>query len=203
MAASPPHINVYAPLPQTVAPGGNINLHPNNWQWVHCLTLPLETLIIQQFSSKPYKWIRYAIGVVVGAEGTLCASPHISNIVDCDSALPTESTNIYYHIGDENRHRVFPVHPTIVRTEATSSLHTFWRDHFHQEVATRDGRQCVLTGLRDMSVCEATHIIPYSKGNSVCYSYVQFSSLTLALTIAITLVHFNIYSALQSRSHWR
>jgi hypothetical protein len=198
MATSPPHINVYASLPRTVAPDGNLSLHPNNWQWVHCLTLPLETLNTQQFSSRPYKWIQYAIGVVVGAEGTLCASPHSSSVVDYNTDLPTESINLYYHTADEERHRVFPVHPTIVRTKVTSSVHTFQRDHFHEEVAVRDSRKCVLTGLNE-AFCEATHLIPHSKGNSVCYSYIQFSSLT----IAITLVHFNIHSASQSRSHWR
>ena len=57
-----------------VALGNDLNVDPSNWHWVHCLTLPVETLKTLSFSQRPYKWIRYAIGVVVGAEGHLSFS---------------------------------------------------------------------------------------------------------------------------------
>jgi hypothetical protein len=180
MAASPPQINVYASLPQTVVPDGNLNLHPDNWQWVHCLTLPLETLNTRQFSPRPFKWIRYAIGVIVGAEGALCASPHSSDVVDYNAVIPSHSINLYYHTGDEERHRVYPVDPNIVCTEVTSTVHSFQRNHFREEVAMRDSRRCVLTGVDNTILCDATHLISQSKGDSVCCSYFQSSSLTIA-----------------------
>jgi len=64
---------------RAVAFGVNLNLDTDNWNWVHCLTLPLNVL---QFSLRPYKWIRYAIGVVVGVEGDLSSSSGSLNIVD-------------------------------------------------------------------------------------------------------------------------
>lgn len=37
-------IQVYASFPLVVPNGSDINLAADNWHWVHCLTLPLETL---------------------------------------------------------------------------------------------------------------------------------------------------------------
>ena len=85
-----PEIRVYAPFPHTVALGPDLNLDPSNWHWVHCLTLPLHTLAALQFSHRPYKWIRYAIGVVIGAEGDLSPSSDSPNVVDYNVILPAE-----------------------------------------------------------------------------------------------------------------
>ncbi|KAF8970114.1 hypothetical protein BDZ97DRAFT_1754124 [Flammula alnicola] len=150
-----------------VALGADLEVEPTNWRWIHCLTLPLEKLHALQFSQKPYKWIRYAIGVVVGAEGDLSTSSDSPNAVDYDAAiLPADSADLYYHISNEGKRRIFPVDPQIVRTSITSSsVHTPRRDDFREEVSERDGKRCILTGFRDM-YCDAVHLLAHSQGDT-------------------------------------
>lgn len=78
-----------------MALGAELNLNADNWHWVLCLTLPLKTLDVLQFSPRPYKWIRYAIGIVVGAVGDLSSSSDSLNIVDYNAGLPAESVALY------------------------------------------------------------------------------------------------------------
>ena len=94
---APSQINVYASLPQNVVLGDGHSLPCANWCWVHCLSLPLEELNTLQLSQRPYKWFRYAIGVVVGAEGVLSASCNSHDIVDYDdtASLLTGSADLY------------------------------------------------------------------------------------------------------------
>ena len=70
-----------------MASGSDLDLDAKSWYWVLCLTLPLrvETLDVLQLLLRPYKWTRYAIGIVVGAEGTgdlSSTGPNSLNIVD-------------------------------------------------------------------------------------------------------------------------
>src|SRR6266567_8591013 len=119
-AMAAPHINVHALLPLAVELGADLNLHPDNWCWVHCLTLPLEKLNALQFSQAPYKWIRYAIGVVIGAQGILSLDLDSPDDVDYNFAdLPAESADLYYHTSNEEKRRMFPVDPDTVRTSIT------------------------------------------------------------------------------------
>ena len=74
--------------------------------------VPLETLDALNFSPLPYKWIRCAIGIVVG-EGDLSSSPDSLNVVDYNASLPAEPTVLHYHTGDEERRRIFPVDPDL------------------------------------------------------------------------------------------
>lgn len=99
MAAS--ETTVYASFPITVSLDANLNSDPSNWHWIPCLTLPRGNVL--QFSLKPYKWIRYAIGVVVGAEGDLSTSRDVLNLVDYNAELPTQSAALYYHIGEDEK----------------------------------------------------------------------------------------------------
>ena len=171
--AAPPQINVHTSLPRTVAPGGDIDVDLNNWQWTHCLTFPLETLNALHDSQRSYKWIRYAIGVVVGTEGILSASPDLpANAVDYDDDLLPESINLYYHTSIQERERAFPIDHDIARTQITSSAHTDRREDFRADVVERDRGQCVLTGF-EADMCDAAHLIGHSKGDDVCYPYFQ------------------------------
>ncbi len=169
-AAFSPQIDVYASLPLTVALGTDLDLSATNWRWVPCLTLPLEKLnaLPGHLSQRPYKWICYAIGVVVGAEGVLSTSRDSLNVVDYDVAPPAESTILYYHISSEERERMFPVDPHIVHTHITSSVLTTRRGPFRDEVAERDGRRCVLSGW-DAKYCDAVHLLAHSKSDTVRY----------------------------------
>jgi hypothetical protein len=164
-----PQINVYASLPQNVILDTGQSLRRTDWCWVHCLSLPLEELIVLRLSHRPYKWIRYAIGVVVGAEGALSTSRDPHDIVDYDTAsLLAGSADLYYHTSEEERERVFPIDPHILRTHTTSSP-TTRRETFIGNVAERDKERCVLTGTCAV-VCDAAHLVPNNKGDKVHYS---------------------------------
>ena len=163
-------VQVYASFPRVVALGADLNLDADNWHWVFCLTLPLEIFNVLHFSPRPYKWIRYAVGIVVGAEGHLSSNSEFLKIVDYNAGLPTESTVLYYYTDDDERQRMFPVDPKTVRTKVTSSITTFRRSRFRSDLADRDGNRCVLTEMDALS-CDAVHLLPKSKGDTVCYSY--------------------------------
>ena len=84
-----------------MALGTDLNVDPSNWHWVHCLTISLETFNTLQFSQRPYGWIRYAIRVIIGAEGDLSSSSNSLNVVDYNAGLPAESAFLYYHTNEE------------------------------------------------------------------------------------------------------
>ena len=128
--ASSPRINVHASLPRTVKLGADLNLDADNWEWVHCLALPLEKLNALRLSHKPYKWIRYAIGGVIGAQGVLSAGPDSLIVVDLNAGFLAESADLYYHTSNEEKRRMFPVDPDTGRTHVTSSVATPRRVQF-------------------------------------------------------------------------
>src|SRR5258708_25425393 len=140
VANARPQIQVHASFPCSVAIGADVNVHPSNWRWVHCLTVPLETPNTLQFLQRPYKWIRYAIGVVIGAEGDLSSSSDSLNVVDYNAGLPAESAFLYYHTDDEEKRRMFPTDPNIERTNVTDSdsMATTRRVRFREDVVERD-----------------------------------------------------------------
>ena len=173
-----PEIHVYASFPLSVTPGADLNLEHSNWRWVYCLTIPLETLTALQFSLKPYKWTRYAIGVVVGAVGHLSFSSDPLSVVDYEDGLPTKLTDLYYHTSDEEKRRMFPADPAMGRTDITSSIATSRRVYFRDEVAERDGGTCVMTGLESHN-CNAVHLLAHDKGDAVCHSHSSLFSLTI------------------------
>ncbi|KAH9174456.1 hypothetical protein EDB89DRAFT_1953198 [Lactarius sanguifluus] len=148
MAAAPPWIVVNASFPRKV----------------QCLTLPLEMLQTKQFSHRPYKWIRYAIGVVIGASGNLYTTPDLSGVVDYNANLPAGSIVLYYHTDEYEKRRMFPIDPDIFRTQPTSSESTLRRGTFRDEVAQRDEWKCVWTGV-SAKFCQAAHLLAHSKAN--------------------------------------
>jgi hypothetical protein len=170
-ATGPPEIHVYTSLTRAVALGTDLDVDPSNWHWVHCLSFPLETLTTLQFSQKPYKWIRYAVGVVVGAEGDLSFSSDLPSVVDYEAGLPSELTVLYYHTSEEEKRRMFPVDPDM-RTSVTSSLATTRRVHFSGDVAKRDRGTCVMTGA-GWQTCDAAHLLAHAKGDNVRHSHSQ------------------------------
>jgi hypothetical protein len=187
-------INVYASLPLNLMPGGVPDVHPDNWAWIHCLALPLQTLDMLQFCQSPYKWIHYIIGVVIGTQGVLCTSPDSPEAVDHNAVLPTRSVQLYYHTSNKEKQRMFPVDPSFLHTPTTPNTNfTPQRDEFYCNVAERDGEQCVLTSA-ETKHCNAVHLLPQSRGDMVCYT-LFIINLSL-LTISIIVVYFNIYSLL-------
>jgi len=160
-------ISVHAQFPKNVMLNTELNLDPTNWEWKKTLAFPVNRLNNLQFSSKPYKWIRYATGIVIGARGELCMERDSPNPVpiDYESSLPALSIDLYYHTTDEERRHVFPIDPKLADTSTiTSSLASTRRDNFRYDVEGRDG-SCVLTGA-DALICDAAHLIPHSKGSA-------------------------------------
>jgi hypothetical protein len=160
-----------------VAYGADIDLHPSNWEWVPCLTLPITKLNSLQLSKRPYKWIRYAIGVVIGAQGDLSMSSGLSEsnnvqLVDYNAALPTNSIDLYYHTSNEEKRMMFPIDPDILHTQLTPSATSQQSDTFREVVRARDGKNCIWTGM-GARFCEVVHLVAHNKSNQVCYIYSQ------------------------------
>ncbi|KAK2462865.1 hypothetical protein APHAL10511_005063 [Amanita phalloides] len=173
-------IQVYAQFPRII--GSNATyMCPSNWHWIHCLTLPIDTLNTLRFSQRPYKWIRYAIGAVTGSQGDLSFSRDSLNLVDYDAGLPLppDSANVYYHTSDEEKQSMYPVDPKIERSTVTSSMATTRRAGFREEVAERDEWRCVLTGWGDR-FCHAVHLLAHSKGDEYILTYTRHRSRDLA-----------------------
>jgi len=170
---APKAINVYASFPIVVVPGVNLDLRAVNWKWIHCLHLLLTTFNALNLSRRPYRWILYAIGVVVGAQGyiSLLYPPYVE--LDFTGPL-TESGDLYYFITNAEKQRMFPIDTDIGRARVTSSVHIAREGQFHDGVADRDVRSCVLADMWEGN-CDAVHLLPHSKGHEVCYSYSQFA----------------------------
>ncbi|KAF9476146.1 hypothetical protein BDN70DRAFT_995893 [Pholiota conissans] len=163
-------IQVYALFPRQVQPDSQLYLEPFNWHWIYCLKFPLADLNSLQFSPRPFKWLRYATSVVVGARGNLSTSPDALNLVDYDAGLPSESISLYYHTDDDEKRRMFSADPGLVRTHITSSVSSIQRDHFRENVLRRDGSSCVLNGW-GADLCEAVHLIAHSKDDAYIATY--------------------------------
>ena len=167
--APPRRINVSAQLP-LVVDSENLDLSTENWPWIHYLTLPVETLNTLHLSRRPYRWILFAIGVVVGAQGVLSAGPN-SNL-DLDFVGPlTESADLYYN----HKWRMFPVDPDIGRTHDTSSVYVARGVPSHDRVTERDIKRCVVGSMMEWH-CDAVHLLPHTKGDEACHFSSYFPS---------------------------
>lgn len=165
-------ISVHAQLPKNVVPNAELDLDPTNWEWKETLAFPVSRLNDLQFSLKPYKWIRYVTGIVIGARGELCTERDLPNPVpiDYDASLSTVSIDLYYHTTDQEKRCIFPIDPNLgdTRTATPSGTNTL-QDDFRDDLEDRDKR-CVMTGA-PAYVCHAVHLLPHSKGSKVCDSY--------------------------------
>src|ERR1700730_13513638 len=101
-------ISVYAQFPQNVVPNSELFLDPTNWKWEQCLAFLVREVNNSRFSLKPYKWIRYATGIVMGARGELCAERDFPDPIpiDYDSGLSAVSIDLYYHTTDQEKRRM-------------------------------------------------------------------------------------------------
>ncbi|TFY54557.1 hypothetical protein EVG20_g9656 [Dentipellis fragilis] len=131
-----------------------------------------QTLVALNFSSKPYKWIRYATGVVLGAEGTLSQQDDepldLSSDLDTLNRLP-EVTDLYYHVEISNEEagatrRIFPLDPDFANLRTSTHSSSSCYASFRAEVSQRDGNACVLTNAYT-DECDAAHIVPHCKGD--------------------------------------
>ena len=168
MAELAPIISVHAQFPKFVVSNTELDLGPTNWEWKKCLAFPVNRLNDLRFLSKPYKWIRYATGTVVGARGHLCTERDLPDPapIDYDSGLSAVSIDLYYHTTDQEKRHIFPIDPKLADTRTvTSSRTSTGRDNFRGDVEGRDG-SCVLSG-DPAYACDAAHLLPHSKGDTV------------------------------------
>ncbi|KDR81847.1 hypothetical protein GALMADRAFT_135242 [Galerina marginata CBS 339.88] len=77
----------------------------------------LRLSVALDLGPRPRKWIRYAVGVVIGAEGVLSASPDLLN-------------DLYYLVSNNENRRMFPADPHILQTPVTLSVHAPLRVDF-------------------------------------------------------------------------
>src|SRR6266403_4885263 len=89
MAKLPAIISVHVQFPKNVILNTELDLDQSNWEWNKSLAFPVSKLKNLRLSLKPYKWIRYATGIVMGARGELCTERELPNPVpiDYDSGL--------------------------------------------------------------------------------------------------------------------
>jgi len=162
-------ISVHAQFPKNVTPNTEHDLDPTNWEWKKFLAFPVTRLNDLRLSLKPYKWIRYATGIVLGARGQLSREHDSLNPlpIDYDTPLSTVSVDLYYHTTDQEKRRIFPIDPKLANTRTvTSSRTSTCRDDFCEDVEGRDGGRCVVTG-DPASYCDVAHLLPHSKGDTV------------------------------------
>jgi len=161
-------ISVHGQFPKTVTLNTEHDLNPTNWEWKKFLAFPVSRLNDLRFSLKPYKWIRYSTGVVIGAQGELCTESNSPNPtpIDYNSELSAVSIDLFYHTTDEEKRQMFPIDPRLGDTRTvTSSRVSTRREDFRESVESRD-RCCVVTGY-PAYVCDAAHLLPHSKGDTV------------------------------------
>jgi hypothetical protein len=149
-------------------PNSELFLDPTNWKWEQCLAFLVSEVNNSRFSLKPYKWICYATGIVMGARGELCAERDFPDPIpiDYDSGLSAVSIDLYYHTTEQEKRRMFSIDPKLADTRTvTSSRTSTRRGDFREDVEGLDGR-CVVTG-HPLDVCEAARLLPHCKGDAV------------------------------------
>ncbi|KAM5542411.1 hypothetical protein V8D89_003870 [Ganoderma adspersum] len=165
-----PVVLVHAQFP-TVRPGYPGHSDLSTWVWVPCLKFPVDRVNELQFSSKPFKWIRYCIGAVTGTQGHLSHNADSLDVVDYDQPLSSESASmaLYYHVSDTEKSLMFPTDPHLADRPKTNSVHSHAStttssiacEEFHQALRERD-THCVAAGWGEMC-CDAVHLVPHCK----------------------------------------
>jgi len=147
-----------------------LDLDPRNWEWKGCLSFPVSQLTYLGFSSKPYRWIQYATGAVLGAHGKLCIEQDLPNPtpINYDAPLSETSIDLYYHTINEEKQQMFLIDPFIsnIKTVPSSSSQRSLRwGGFCMDMQNQDG-SCVVSGAIS-EICQATHLVSHSKGDKV------------------------------------
>ncbi|KAL6297954.1 hypothetical protein BKA93DRAFT_813170, partial [Sparassis latifolia] len=107
----------------------------------------------------------FITGVVLGAEGILCATDNADAIeIDYDRPLIDGNFSLYFHVTPAELSRMFPLDPYVAEPYcATGSTTEACCDGFRDEVEGRDVRCVASDALAVM--CDAAHLIGQSKGD--------------------------------------
>jgi len=131
---------VHARFPKVVQPNDvSSYLSSSNWVWKRCLVFPVNKLnrFKLQLSLRPYKWIRYATGIVVGARGQFSRRHNRLTPIKYNDALPAKSISLYYHTTDQAKLSMFPIDPKLADSRTvTSKRSTLRRGGFCKDVQT-------------------------------------------------------------------
>ncbi|KAK0502306.1 Fungalysin metallopeptidase-domain-containing protein [Armillaria luteobubalina] len=121
----------------------NIHLSYRNEQ---VLALSILIVDIKRLSIRPLKWLRYVAFTVFGTIGHLALTADGSAVEDENITWESQDRlcEDYYYI------------PDVQQNHASRN--------FRQSIIQRDGDSCVFTG-EELSVCEAIHLLPKSKGD--------------------------------------
>ncbi|KAF4563930.1 hypothetical protein EYR36_003175 [Pleurotus pulmonarius] len=156
-------IVVYASFPNETHSQA-VNLDPSHWAWSPCIQIPADRVL--HFSSRPYAWLRYAIGSIVGAHGHL-AFTKAQSYTPVDylaPSIPLDVLALYYHLDDREKLRMFPIDPDFLRERITSSVVTARCAGFREEVVKRDRNSCVVSHAPG-AYCDAAHLSAHAKGD--------------------------------------
>ncbi|KAK0187236.1 hypothetical protein F5146DRAFT_767916 [Armillaria mellea] len=138
----------------------NIHLSYRNAQ-VLALSIPIAD--IKRLSIRPLKWLRYVAFTVFGATGHLALTADGSAVEDENFTWESQDRlcEDYYYIPDGTLHLV---DYQCLNDRITSSATEPRPTSFRQSIIDRDGDSCVFT-RNDLSVSEAIHLLPKSKGD--------------------------------------
>ncbi len=164
-AHAEPTMIVHVKLPSNVASADQGAVNVSDYVWTNVLDFPVHKLLDLHFSKRPYKWIQYATGVVLGAEGHLHKGEDVaSNQVDYEAeTLPYETTELYYHTSTLD---FLPIDPDFADGTKTSVATRKRHADFRRRVLARDGDICVVTDT-PAEHCDAVHIVAFRKGDDV------------------------------------
>ncbi|KAG9317930.1 hypothetical protein JVU11DRAFT_2163 [Chiua virens] len=144
----------------------------HSWDWAHILNFRVELLAEMQFAPNPYKWIRYATSVVVGAQGVLSTVADSPDHGMLNNDLPAASMDLYYHMTEVERNAMVPIDLDMEKRTGYTSVASLEKSSFSRQVRDRD-ETCVLTG---MLTVEAAHLLRHSKGDDYIAQYTSRQS---------------------------
>ena len=157
-----PHIFVSSKVPVILEAASNPQPF---YAWREVLDIPANKLAALKFSHFPFKWIRYAMGAIVGPEGHLYENDQTTPGQPIDYKLPlpeTDDLRLYYHVPEDQLPHMFP-------TRAVSSSVRSNDDRqgvFLRAVRERDGAGYVVSGF-PAEYCQAAHLVAHGKGSEV------------------------------------
>ena len=180
-------VRIYAQFPVDINALESSSLD-DGWEWAHCLSFPVQVLNHPGFriSRYPYKWIRFATGVVLGVKGHLSTSKDIHGIVPYNEEnISTGTVDLYFIALQSDMPNMLPVDPNVRQEWITSREESGRQTDFRSSVMQRDANVCVLNGAPPV-LCAAVHVLARSKGDAVSSSFACFAGSLFPYTVLST-----------------
>ena len=171
------------------------------FEWREVLVIPVDKLTTFNFSKFPFKWIRNAIGAVVGAEGHLYDHDDperaLEQIIDYTLPLPIAGDHhLYYYVPEEGLSSMFPLDLQFANPRSITSAsqaETERQIEFRIEVEARDNGMCIVTQA-PAKHCRAAHLVAHSKSSEV-----RIRSFYLSASYSVSAVYYNSHSRAKPR----